>query len=75
MIKRTTIEIDEKLLAHAKHLLALRTNRATIEESLRRVVEDEENRVAVRAKSQADYLQKLGDMVEVDILAEAEMWR
>ena len=39
MLKRTTIEIDDELLARAKRALGETTARATVEEALRRVAD------------------------------------
>jgi Arc/MetJ family transcription regulator len=36
MLKRTTLEIDDELLARAKRALGSPTTRATVEEALRR---------------------------------------
>lgn len=47
IIRRTTIEIDEELLQRAKRALGCATTRATIEEALRRVVEQAESVVHV----------------------------
>lgn len=75
MTKRTTVEIDEELLARAKDALSLRTTRETIEESLRRVVADDESEANSRAKKQVAYLDKLAVLVDLDVLQSDEMWQ
>ncbi|HVL91528.1 MAG TPA: type II toxin-antitoxin system VapB family antitoxin, partial [Actinomycetota bacterium] len=53
MNRRTTIEIDERLLERAKRALGLRTTRATVEEALRRVAADAEDARARVSEEQA----------------------
>ena len=75
MVRRTTIEIDEELLARAKRALGARTTRATVEEALRRAADaadDERGRSAAR---QVAYLQHLDDRIDADVLAGDTMWR
>ena len=75
MIRRTTIEIDEDLLARAKRALGLATTRATVEEALRRISESVEDTTAARADRQQDYLRRLPDRADISVLAGDEMWR
>ena len=75
MIKRTTIEIDEQLLARAKRALGLPTTRATVEEALRRAAEQAEDEQEERAARLRDYLASLPEHVDLDVLASDEMWR
>lgn len=75
MIKRTTIEIDEELLARAKRALGSPTTRATIEEALRRAAEQAEDEHEERAARQLKYLKSLATHVDLDVLASDEMWR
>ena len=75
MVKRTTIEIDEELLARAKRALGHSTTRATVEDALRRATESAEGQRAERAKRQAEYLKTLGDHVDLAVLETEEMWR
>jgi Arc/MetJ family transcription regulator len=74
-LRRTTIEIDEDLLARAKRALDLQTTRATVEEALRRAAEQAENEFAERAERQRRLLAKLHTMGDQDVLASDEMWR
>ena len=73
--KRTTIEIDEELLARAKHALGHTTTRFTVEEALRRAAESAEDEHAGRASKQARFLDALARRVDVSVLASEEMWR
>ncbi len=75
MIKRTTVEIAEQLLARAKRALGRDTTRATIEEALRRAAEQAENDHAARAARQLEHLAALSARVDLDVLASEEMWR
>ncbi len=74
-MKRTTIEIDEDLLARAKRSLGLTTTRATVEESLRIAVTHADAELDSRAKDQIAFLQRLPSLVDMDILASDDMWR
>jgi Arc/MetJ family transcription regulator len=75
MIRRTTIEIDDALLARAKAALGLATTRATVEEALRRAVDHARDETALRARAQTAYLDQLESLVDLDVLREDEMWR
>ena len=75
MPKRTTIEIDEELLARAKRSLGRPTTRATIEEALRRAVEGAGREREERLARQAKYLASLATRADVEVLASDEMWR
>jgi Arc/MetJ family transcription regulator len=75
MTRRTTIEIDETLLARAKKALGSKTTRATVEESLRRAAEGAEAAAMARAAGQRRYLEGLGAHADLAVLASEEMWR
>lgn len=75
MAKRTTIEIDEELLERAKRTLGCGTARATIEEALRRAVQETERERRDRRARQVEYLASLGDRADLEVLASDEMWR
>lgn len=74
-MKRTTIELDEVLLARAKRALGLQTTRATVEEALRLAADRAEDEHEARRAGQMEYLHRLSDRVDVDVLASDEMWR
>lgn len=73
--RRTTIEIDEDLLAAAKRALGLDTTRATVEEALRQATQRADTEFADRVARQRALLARLPSMVDVDVLALGEMWR
>ncbi len=75
MKRRTTIELDEELLARAKRALGRATTRATVEEALRRAAEQAEGDQQERASDQRRYLEELPARADLDILASEEMWR
>lgn len=75
MSKRTTIEIDEELLARAKRALGHATTRATVEEALRRAADSAEGEHAERAAQQNRFFDRLGTRVDVSVLMSEDMWR
>jgi Arc/MetJ family transcription regulator len=75
MIKRTTIEIDDQLLARAKRALGQPTARATIEEALRRAAEQAEDEQEERQARLRAFLTSLPEHLDLDMLASDEMWR
>lgn len=75
MRRRTTLEIDEELLARAKRALGCDSMRATVEEALRRAVRHAEDEVAERALRQPAYLEQLGARTDIAVLDSEEMWR
>jgi Arc/MetJ family transcription regulator len=75
MKRRTTIELDEDLLARAKRALGAKTTRATVEEALRRAAEDAEGEAAGRAAGQQRYLEQLVTRADLDVLSSEAMWR
>lgn len=75
MPKRTTIEIDEQLLARARSALGQPTTRATVEEALRRAVEQAGEERGQRSIRQARYLASLAARADLEVLASDEMWR
>lgn len=75
MPRRTTIEIDEQLLARAKKALGAKTTRATVEEALRQAADRAETVAADRARRQRDFLDRLGERVDLEVLGSDEMWR
>jgi len=75
MKRRTTIEIDDALLARARKALGRTTTRETVEEALRRAADAAENDQKDRATQQLEYLDDLGSHVDLEVLASDEMWR
>ncbi|MDN5857526.1 MAG: type II toxin-antitoxin system VapB family antitoxin [Pseudonocardia sp.] len=74
-VKRTTIELDEDLVARAKAALELDTVRATVEEALRQAAERAENEFEQRRERQRRALDLLGELGDMEVLASDEMWR
>jgi len=75
MKRRTTIELDEALLARARRALGGSTTRATVEEALRRLAESAEaSQDEVRAR-QRRYFERLGARADLQVLASDDMWR
>jgi Arc/MetJ family transcription regulator len=74
-MKRTTIEIDEELLARAKRALRQDTTRATVEEALRQAADRAESAHAERAARQRRYLEGLSSGADLAVLTSEEMWR
>ena len=75
MRRRTTIEIDEDLLARAKAVLGAGTTRATVEEALRQAADQAESETERLAMAQSEYLGRLASLVDLDVLDSDEMWR
>ncbi|MGH7763287.1 MAG: type II toxin-antitoxin system VapB family antitoxin [Candidatus Dormibacteraceae bacterium] len=75
MVRRTTIEIDERLLARAKKALGAKTARATVEEALRRAADTAEGAGEERAAGQRRYLQRLSTQADLEVLGSEDMWR
>lgn len=75
MVKRTTIEIDQDLLARAKHALGRRTTRETVEEALRLATEVAETGAAARAEGQVRYLERLSKRADPAAMRSESMWR
>ena len=75
MTKRTTIEIDEALLARAKRALGHTTTRATVEDALRRAAESAEGEDTERRDRQTRFLGGLGERVNLAALRSEDMWR
>jgi Arc/MetJ family transcription regulator len=75
MKHRTTIEIDDALLARARKTLGNMTTRATVEEALRRAANTAESDQNDQAERQHGYLERLRSHADVKILGSGEMWR
>lgn len=75
MTRRTTIEIDQELLARAKLALGQTTTRATVEEALRRAARSAESDHTGRAVRQQQFFDRLSARVDVRVLVSGESWR
>lgn len=74
-MKRTTIEIDERLLARAKEALGAKTTRATVERALRLAAETADDENERRRVRQQKYLSHLSERADLEVLATENMWR
>jgi len=74
-IRRTTIELDEELLARAKKALGQPTARSTVEEALRRAVADVATASEDRAMRQRTFFERMPDYSDLRVLASEQMWR
>ena len=75
MLKRTTIEIDDQLLARAKRALGSPTTRATVEEALRRAADSAEDEFKERAERQRQFFETLDQHLDLEVLKSEDMWR
>jgi Arc/MetJ family transcription regulator len=75
MKRRTTIEIDDEILARAREALGNQTTRATVEEALRRVADAADDSRGDRAAKQLNYLERLNSRIDVEVLASESMWK
>lgn len=75
MIRRTTVELDEALLARSKKALNIKTTRGVIEEALRLASDNAERTRSERSDNQKDYLDRLAARIDTKLLADGEMWR
>ena len=75
MIRRTTIELDEDLVAEARVVLGRPTVRATVEEALRRAVQSERSTDRNRRAEQIDAMKRAARLMDDDVLLSGEAWR
>lgn len=75
MVRRTTIELDDRLVERAKRALGTTTTRATVEEALRRAAEHAEAALEEKAERQRRFFETIGEHLDLDVLASDEMWR
>lgn len=74
-MKRTTIELDERLLARARKALGTTTAKATVEEALRRAARSAEAELTELAERQRTLLRRLSQFADVELLKSDAMWR
>lgn len=73
-VKRTTIELDEDLVAAARAVTGT-TARATVEQALRQLVSGSEAATADRRARIATHIAHAGEHIDVDVLLSDEAWR
>ena len=69
------MEIDDDLLKRARQALGAKTDRATVEEALKRVAVDAEREDALRSERQRNYLERLATRIDPEVLKSGQMWR
>ncbi len=74
MTRRTTIELDEGLLARARLALGTTTMRSTVEAALRRCIDEQQAVEDRRRAARADYVARLAERADLDVLASDQMW-
>lgn len=75
MIRRTTIELDEDLVAEAREVLGQPTVRATVEEALRRAIHSEKSTDRKRRTEQIEAMKRAAKLIDQDVLLSGEAWR
>ena len=75
MIRRTTIELDEDLVAEARIVLGQPTVRATVEEALRRAVQSAKSTDRNRRAEQIDAMKRAARLIDEGVLLSGEAWR
>jgi Arc/MetJ family transcription regulator len=75
VIRRTTIELDEDLVQRARRALGAPTIRATVEEALRRVADEDMAVERDRTARQLALLDELPRHLDLEVLGSEQMWR
>jgi Arc/MetJ family transcription regulator len=75
MIRRTTIELDEELVAEARAALGQSTVRATVEEALKRAVQAGKSDDRTRRSEQIDAMKRATRLIDEEVLLSGEAWR
>jgi Arc/MetJ family transcription regulator len=75
MVKRTTIELDEDLVAEARSVLGQPTVRATVTEALRRAVQSEKVTGRATRGEQVAALKRAASLIDEEVLLSGEAWR
>ena len=75
MIRRTTIELDEDLVAEARAVLGQPTIRATVEEALRRAVQSGKSTDRARRADQIEAMKRAARLIDEQVLLSGESWR
>jgi Arc/MetJ family transcription regulator len=75
VVRRTTIELDEELLASAQSVLGQPTMRATVEEALRRAIAGEQQASSRVRNDQIAAMRRAAKRMDLDLLENDEAWR
>lgn len=74
-MRRTTVEIDEEVLARAKKALGVEQTKEAVDTALRRVADDEQERFQELRRKQIGYLEFVAEHSDLDVLRSDAMWR
>jgi Arc/MetJ family transcription regulator len=69
------MEIDDDLLKRARQALGAKTDRATVEEALKRAAVAAESEDVARSEGQRRYLRSLAARIDTEVLRSGQMWR
>jgi Arc/MetJ family transcription regulator len=75
MIRRTTIELDEDLVAEARRALGTPTVRATVEVSLRNAIASKRDSDAQQKTKQIEALAAMASLIDAEVLMSGDAWR
>jgi Arc/MetJ family transcription regulator len=75
VVRRTTIELDEDLVAEARAALGQMTVRGTVEEALRRAIEAERSADRAKRVLQIEALSRASKLIDHEVLISGEAWR
>jgi Arc/MetJ family transcription regulator len=75
MVRRTTIELDEELVAEARAVLGQSTVRATVEEALKRAIQAGKSDDRARRSDQVDAMKRASRLIDEAVLLSGEAWR
>jgi Arc/MetJ family transcription regulator len=75
MVRRTTIELDEELVAEARAVLGQSTVRATVEEALKRAIQAGKSDDRARRSDQVDAMKRASRLIDEEVLLSGEAWR
>ncbi len=74
-MKRTTMEIDERLLERAKRALGKATARATVEEALKRAADAGDAEHSEAIARQRRFFKRLGSLADIAVMSSEAMWQ
>jgi Arc/MetJ family transcription regulator len=75
MIRRTTIELDEDLVAEARLALKQTTTRSTVEVALRLAVATAQKADQEQRQTQVEAMKRLSKLIDSDVLMSGDAWR
>ena len=75
MIRRTTIELDDELVAEARLVLGQPTIRATVEEALRRTIRSAKSIDRARRTEQIEAMKRASQLIDKQARLSGEAWR